>query len=356
MELFQIVGDYGNDFHAGPKAQRDVTAILEREGWKSFVVKRPTFGNGFAGRIFARLVWAVECRRLKSKLPGDCAIFMQYPSAAWSESRALRVVTAGAKARKKFKLIVLVHDLNDFRDGKRRLTTDERALLEMADAVILHNERMVEAVAGCGILREKLIALQCFDYLTGGDDLQSRERCGADIPTTVNVAGNLNVERSGWLREIGAIPGLRWHLFGPYYDPVKLCSDNFTYGGCRPPEELPRYLTDGFGCVWYGESASTCTGKIVDYLRFINPHKLSLYLAAGLPVVVWSESAVADFVVRNKVGLAVRSLVELPERIVNMTAEEYAAMAQNARELGRSVLRGEFTRKAIATALRRIDL
>lgn len=356
MEFFQLVGDYGDDFHAGPKAQRDVTAILGREGWRPFVVKRPTFGDGFVGKIFARSVWAVECRRLRAKLPKNCTIFMQYPSAAWSESRALRVLTAGAKARKRFKLIVLVHDLNDFRDGQRRLTTDERALLEMADAVILHNEKMAEAVAGCGILREKLIALQCFDYLTGGDDLQGHERCDAHVPLTVNVAGNLNVERSGWLREIGAIPGLKWNLFGPYYDPAKLCSDNFTYGGCLSPEELPRHLTDGFGCVWYGESASTCTGKIVDYLRFINPHKLSLYLASGLPVVVWDESAIADFVVRNKVGLAVRSLVELPERIGNMTADEYAAMAQNARWLGRNILKGEFTRKAVATALQRIGV
>ena len=155
---------------------------------------------------------------------------------------------------------------------------------------------------------------------------------------------------------IGAIPGLKWHLFGPYYDPAKLTSGNFSYGGCRPPEELPRYLADGFGCVWYGESASICTGKIVDYLRFINPHKMSLYLAAGLPVVVWDESAVADFVVRKEIGFAVHSLDELPKRIGDMSAEEYAAMAQNARQLGRSIPKGEFTRPAVATALRRMGL
>lgn len=355
MKRFQLCGDFGTSYHAGPKAQRDIAAILAREKFCPIVVRRKKF-NGAFGRLVNRLDWLVKCRWLRMRLPSQGVVFMQYPSEAWSKSPTLRVVTAGVKRRKGFKLIVLVHDLNDFRDGLRRLTEDEQELMELADAVVLHNDKMLDAVATGGVPREKLIALECFDYLTGGDSPRDDGHVQDQISSIVNVAGNLNAERSGWLRDIGSISGLKWNLFGPYYNPKELGAGDFTYGGCLSPEELPRRLAKGFGCVWYGESAVTCKGKIVDYLRFINPHKLSLYLAAGLPVIVWGESAVADFVLRNKVGVAVRSLVELPELIRNLSGEDYSLLARNARQIGGLLLRGEFTRRAIGEALRRIDV
>ena len=352
---YQIVGDYGNDFHAGPKAQRDVTAILEGEGFRPFVTLRTKF-KGVIGRFLNRLGWLVKCRWLRSRLPKNVVLFMQYPSEAWSRAPSFRVVTAERKKKKKLKLIVLVHDLTDFRDGLRRLAQEEHDLMDLADVVILHNEKMVEAVAECGIPREKLVALECFDYLSDERQAQESARQKTGASPIVNVAGNLNVERSGWLRDIGSIPGVKWNLFGPYYNPDQLGPGDLTYQGCLSPEELPCHLSEGFGCVWYGESATACSGKIVDYLRFINPHKLSLYLAAGLPVIVWDESAVADFVLRKNVGLAVHSLVELPDRIRNLSGDDYSVMARNACKIGEQILRGEFTRRAVAEALRRIGL
>lgn len=355
MNCFQIQGEFGESYHAGPKAQRDVSAILLHDGWQPFVTKRTKF-EGAIGRFVNRFVWLVKCAWLKMRLPKSSVLFMQYPSEAWSNAPSFRVLTAGGKRRKNFKLIVLVNDLNDFRDGLRGLTEDEHDLMDLADAVILHNEKMADAVVKCGVPREKLIALECFDYLVGEGGIKGFEQGKEHDLFVINVAGNLNVERSGWLRDVGSISALKWNLFGPYYNPDQLGPGDLTYRGCLSPEELPHHLSEGFGCVWYGESAKACSGKIVDYLRFINPHKLSLYLAAGLPVIVWDESAVADFVLHNNVGLAVHSLVELPERIRNLSGNDYLVMARNARKIGEQILRGEFTRRAVAEALRRIGV
>lgn len=350
-EHWQIVGDYGNDFHAGPKAQRDVTTILEAEGWRPFVVKRPTFGEELAGKTLARLAWAVECRRLRAKLPEHCTIFMQYPSAAWSKSRVLRVFNAKVKARKKFRLITLIHDLASLRWGdmplaERQLSEEERTLMENSERVIVHNESMKAALVKRGIAEEKLVALDAFDYLTSKPLAVDRR-----LSPAVVIAGNLNPDKAGYLEALAQIRGVDWNLYGVQFDSKRLKGGNVRFLGCHSPEELPGKLVGSFGLVWDGPSTETCAGDLGNYMRINNPHKLSLYLASGLPVFVWNESAVADFVVRNKVGFAVRSLVELPKRIGRMTAEEYSEMAKNARQLGRSIRKGEFTKNAVAAAL-----
>lgn len=51
-------------------------------------------------------------------------------------------------------------------------------------------------------------------------------------------------------------------------------------------EELPGALVQSFGLVWDGNSMDTCTGNYGSYLRINDPHKVSLYLSSGLPIIV----------------------------------------------------------------------
>ena len=64
-------------------------------------------------------------------------------------------------------------------------------------------------------------------------------------------------------------------------------------------------------------------------MRINNPHKASLYVASRLPLIVWSESAIARFVNENKIGITVSSLSELDEKIRNVTEEEYIEFTKN---------------------------
>lgn len=59
--------------------------------------------------------------------------------------------------------------------------------------------------------------------------------------------------------------------------------------GSFKPEESPEHLQG----VWDGDSVDTCAGNTGAYLRYNNPHKTSLYLACGMPVIVWKEAAIA---------------------------------------------------------------
>ncbi|MEI3535629.1 MAG: hypothetical protein V8R16_02480, partial [Bacilli bacterium] len=75
------------------------------------------------------------------------------------------------------------------------------------------------------------------------------------------------------------------------------------------------------------------------YLKYNNPHKLSLYLAAGLPVIVWSKSAIAKFVIDNNVGICVNNLNEINDKIKK---SNYELIRNNAIKIGEKIRKGYF--------------
>ena len=112
------------------------------------------------------------------------------------------------------------------------------------------------------------------------------------------------------------------------------------YRGKFAPEELIANLDGQFGLVWDANTLDTCGGTDGNYLRYNNPHKLSLYIAAGVPVIVWKESALAGFVEKNGLGICVNSLMELPEAISKISASDYDLMAERANEMGKLLRQG----------------
>lgn len=87
-------------------------------------------------------------------------------------------------------------------------------------------------------------------------------------------------------------------------------------------------------------SVGSCVGKTGEYLKYNNPNKTSLYLYSSMPVIVWDEVAIADFVLQNIVGITVNSLYELETAIQVIFTEEYSAMCQRLYELGKNLRDG----------------
>ena len=102
--------------------------------------------------------------------------------------------------------------------------------------------------------------------------------------------------------------------------------------------------------VWDGEKPDTCAGGTGEYLRYNNPHKLSLYLSAGLPVIIWKEAAEAEFVERTGAGLTVASLYEVKEILDNMTEEQYKGYASAAETIAEQLKRGSYMTAALEKA------
>ena len=135
----------------------------------------------------------------------------------------------------------------------------------------------------------------------------------------------IKTERSVKLKDIKAV---HFDLYGVHLNEDILAS-NITYHGAFPPDEINNQLYSGFGLVWDGSSIEKCDGNTGEYLKYNNPHKLSLYLVSGIPVVIWKEAAEAKFVEEHGLGITVNSLDELGEKFASLSEEEYFEMVKN---------------------------
>ena len=105
---------------------------------------------------------------------------------------------------------------------------------------------------------------------------------------------------------------------------------------------IPSKLKADFGLVWDGDSVDTCAGDTGRYLLYNNPHKFSLYLASGLPVIVWEKSAVSEFVRQYGIGLIVSSLNEIGKRVRNLSIDEYKQMLSRVAKISADIRSGKF--------------
>ena len=126
----------------------------------------------------------------------------------------------------------------------------------------------------------------------------------------------------------------------------------FLYGASRPfsdsaaivykgsfiPEEVEG--VDGtWGLVWDGESCDNCSGCYGEYLKIIASHKLSLYIACGKPVIVWSNSAMASFVSKHGIGILVDRLDQVGRAI---RKANYDRICKSVERVSQDFISGKF--------------
>ena len=236
------------------------------------------------------------------------------------------------------KTAALVHDLDSLRRiGGSAARGSDQLLLPGFEALIVHSQRMESYLRTVGVTCP-MILMEAFDCLSEGK-IPVREKS-----RMVAIAGNLAADKSGYLKDIGKVP-LEWQLYGTNW--AGSDSTRIEYHGEIAPEKLPETISGAFGIVWDGDSLDGLTGLYGVYALLNSPHKLSTYLAGGLPVIVAKNAAAADFVAREQVGVALNSLRELPELIHTMPEEDYQRYASNARRVGAQLRAGENTKRAL---------
>ena len=175
-------------------------------------------------------------------------------------------------------------------------------------------------------------------------DSKFQEKTGFTKNQPIIVAGNLAQEKAGYLYSLPAEPA--YNLYGVGFDESRAL-ENENYFGSFLPDELPAALEGGFGLVWDGDSAETCSGVFGEYLRYNNSHKASLYLASGFPLVVWKQSALSHFVLENGCGIAVESLHELKATIDNLSDTDYQDFQLKIPRHGKGIRDGHYLLTAL---------
>lgn len=346
MDRFQIVETSGDLQHAGTKATADIACIAAELGFNRLCVRMNTTRDGVAAKFQRQWGYLKDWNGCYGQISDGAVVLLQHPFhyPQLTRERILRKL----KYKKHVRFICLVHDVEKLRAFRYNSYYRHEAdvMLELADTLIVHNQVMLDYFKMLGVSEERLVSLEIFDYL--------RDEAGAVAPgfaREINVAGNLDAGKCGYLAKLGSLDGVIVNLFGPDFDMRMSRSKNIIYHGSFPPSEIPDRLTAGFGLVWDGDSVDGCKGAAGQYLCYNNPHKLSLYLASGIPVIIWAGAAEASFVTEHKVGICVNSLCELTDILGRMTKEQYGEYAEAVRAVRGRLTEGYYTRRAIGRAL-----
>lgn len=278
------------------KARIDCNSILEQKGFMPINIGG--FSNNTILNTIQELITTIK---LLWKIKKDDIVFVQIPVFG-----RLSILVYKILVTKSPYIIVLIHDLNSIRFGWKNALSAEKYILCKSDLIVAHTENMKEAIIEWGVQSDKIKVLTLFDYLT-----QKENRIDRGREKHVTFAGNL--DKSGFLRYLGQYNDLQFTLYGRESSNIPDVK-NVEYAGLFSSDDIS-CIKGNWGLVWDGDSNETCIGDYGDYLRIIASHKLSLYIAAEMPVIVWNHSALAPFVEKEYLGFSINGLHEITQRI-----------------------------------------
>lgn len=343
-------------YNATNKARADIVTIAQRMGFQRLPVVAPLYRQkkktDKLKKLGIRAVTYISWFKAFSKVKQNDTVLIQLPL---MHHIGLAPYVFGNLKKGGVRIVAVLHDLELIRNAESiddiALTKGSNArtiqLLKCCDKIIVHNPSMKAFMENkLGLDDGQLIVLGIFDYVLEGF---RKETYGSENDIShVIYAGNLSRTKSAFLYDLPEYP--TFELYGTNYEEGKV-RNNVHYHGAFLPEKLPEALDGNFALVWDGDSCATCSGTYGAYLRYNNPHKVSLYLGSEFPLIIWEEAALADFVRENKCGLVVKDILHLDNDLLNITSEDYATMRMNACIVGEKIRNGEFTQAALRKCL-----
>ncbi len=337
---------------AGIKARNDVEDVLSRNGFKQLTIEKKIKKEELR---FKSISYHISCYKEWKKtfkeagIKGRDEVVVQFPPI--NHSLFLSKLFRSYKGNG-IKITLLIHDMEILRTAARndtkftkkiRINLEEKQMLKIADRIIVHNQKMLEKLVSMGISADKLVNLEIFDYLIDSSNNEYQNAsCQKSDP--VIIAGALKKHKVGYVYELPE--NVNFNLYGVGYEDKN--KKNITYLGSFPADDLPFVLSGSFGLVWDGTSSETCAGPFGEYLKINNPHKTSLYLASGIPVIIWKQAALAEFVEKNNCGITVNSLHEIADAINSMSEEKYNEIKKNALKIAPRLREGYYVKKAVS--------
>ncbi|HUQ64680.1 MAG TPA: hypothetical protein VM101_00895 [Flavitalea sp.] len=323
--------EFPSEKTAKTKAKVDVMEILESEGYHSVYFPKVN--------TFMQIVrfW----RSLSKIIDKNSHLVLEYPC---MPRKRIWVITT-FKFLKGIKLFGIIHDIGDLRFPNQKQLSD-MLFLNKFDGLISHNASMTQWLKDKGF-NKPVVNLEVFDYCLK-DERNFNE---SDVSGKLKLlyAGNLAYNKATYLydKKLDKLESFCLCVYGQYFEKERMNGSRVNYKGVFNPDapDLPEKYH--FGLIWEGESIDTCTGQYGQYIRYNNPHKFSLYLSLGLPVIVWKEAAIASFVSENKIGFTIASFDELEQRGETVSEIEYREYLSNIDQLSKKVKKGFFLGKAI---------
>ena len=108
----------------------------------------------------------------------------------------------------------------------------------IAEVIVCHNKVMKEFLVGEGIDEKKIVVLEIFDYL------QEKQLISPKFEKSITVAGNLDVEKCAYIKDLSKLNGINIHLYGPNFDEQLNDFSNIHYNRMHkiPSDDLIHYM------------------------------------------------------------------------------------------------------------------
>ncbi|EZH76033.1 hypothetical protein ATO12_04380 [Aquimarina atlantica] len=346
MKGYFISRNYKSLFNAAGKAKTDCESILTEMGFKNLGFKQSSIPNSAIGALknFFGITFALI------RLPYKSTLCTQYPL-----NKFRNYVLFVAKI-KRCNIITIVHDVR-FLKGRTSDANKELKKIISSNAIIVHNDSMKNWFLEQDV-KIPIIVLGIFDYiLNKGLPDQNNDITGEKMHEVV-YAGGFGEGKNSYIYDIDLFErkNFRMNLYGMGFDYQKLKTEKETsvlnYEGAFPSDVVAYHIKGSFGLVWDGISTEECSGQYGQYLKYNNPHKTSLYILCGLPVIVWDKAAISAFITDNNIGFTVSNLDELSNKLESLSSEEYKKMKTNVDLVRTKIISGGYLNDAINHALK----
>lgn len=340
-----ITRNYYNRTSAGNKAKTDNEDIMQRMGFENIGLHRSFIDN----KVAAFFLDLMGVARLCLFTGRHDIILLQYPLKKYFSFICNVAHLKGSR------VVALIHDLGSFR--RRKLSVrHEISRLSHADYVIASNEAMEQWLHDNG-LKRPTGALGLFDYLSPNMPQQRSYADGIHGPLKVVYAGSLNSRKNSFFLQMPVIVKSYSLVVYGNKDGLGQLEDSphISFHGFAPADEFIAHVDADFGLIWDGDSVDGCTGNFGAYLQYNSPHKMSFYLRAGLPVIIWSKAALAPLVRQHHIGICIDSLRDLDDILRRITPEEMTTMRTNALAVARRLSEGCHLQEAVTKALQTLE-
>lgn len=316
----------------------DAEKICWRLGYKPIY-----FPGAYNFSLLSKIKRVVYLLKMLLTLPHDAIILFQFPMYA----RFNRMLVHLVNKRKHSHVICFITDIDGLKNNHPDLLEKEIAALCTYQYFIVHNEAMQQWLLNLHP-GATVAQIQFFDFLAKPVIKPLKKS------SLIVFAGNL--VKSSFLEHLGELKSttLHFNLYGPGINEVMQLQDNSTYKGAFEPYSLIDKLEGAFGLVWDGSSIHEAAGNYGTYMHLISHHKASLYIVAGIPLIVFEGAGTAPLITRYQIGLLVKSLDEIEEKISNLSEEDYQHMCRNTRKWAKRIVEGKGLEDAIHEIERQI--
>ncbi len=338
--IYYLPRDYKNKNinDAGAKARFDIEKTLNKQG-----ILPTSKGNHITKNRLLHFIRTI-CIVIKAGLliKRNDKIILQYPVKYYSTICRIVHFKGGH-------VITTIHDLECFRK-KHNTTNKEIKLMNMSDAIIAHNPIMCKWLIDNGYVgfnKKNIIeSLGIFDFLSESENPNRIENWPLN---QIVYAGQLTRKKNDFLYKLGSyMHNYNLNVYGKGFDKTSASNpEKFNIKGFMLPEKLISSSIGDFGLVWDGDSIDCCQGDWGEYLTINTPHKISLYIRCGLPVIIWSKAAMAAFIKENGIGLCIDSLHEINDIYNKLSKEEYTHMCDNVNRISNLMSKGDFIKQAL---------